>query len=169
MKRTTIRSLAFAGVLLVLLSASSVAGELDERLSFLKPLTGKEWVGGYVGPDAPDIELSLRFDIILDGKSVRYKRDAEAVNFSSVTHFYWDESRGEVRFLSLNNRGIVGEGVVNAENGRIVLHGMSHRKDKTMEFKTTLEIDEEGKLTDTFVPMEGGEWVQGHVQEFVAK
>jgi hypothetical protein len=65
--------------------------------------------------------------------------------------------------------GIVEEGVVTAENGRIVLRGRSQRPDKTTEFKTMLEIDQKGTLRDRFLRMEGGEWVQGHVQEFVSK
>jgi hypothetical protein len=86
-----------------------------------------------------------------------------------LTHFYWNPSRGEVCFISLNSRGIVGEGIVTAEGGRIVLHGNSHRSDEIIEFKTTIEIDPKGTLRDTFLRMENGEWVQGHLQEFVAK
>ena len=103
------------------------------------------------------------------GRAVRYTREVEAVDFSGLTQFYWNPSRGEVCFISLNNRGIVGEGVVKAEDGRIVLRGKSHRPDKTIEFKTMLEVDPNGTLRDTFLRMEGSEWVQGHLQEFVVR
>jgi hypothetical protein len=155
--------------LLVSLSSSLLAAELDEQLQFLQSVIGTEWIGGFVGSEVPDIEISLQFEIILDGKSVRYVRVAEAADFSAVTHFYWNAGRKEVCFLSLNNRGIVGEGVVKSEDGRIVLYGKSHRPDNTTEFKTTLEIDSKGTLRDTFLRMENGKWVQGHVQEFVKK
>jgi hypothetical protein len=140
---------------------------LDEHLQFLEPLIGKEWVGGYVGSESSDIQIVLRFEQVLGGRAVRYVREVEAANFSGMTQFYWNPGRKEVCFISLNNRGIVGEGVVKAEDGRIVLHGKSHRPDKTTEFKTTLEIDSKGTLRDTFLRMEGSEWVQGHLQEFV--
>lgn len=169
MKRTAIRSFVLSAALLVSLSSSSLADEADESLQFLQPLIGKEWIGGYVGADAPDITISLHFESILDGKSVRYVREAEAANFSAVTHFYWNAGRKEVCFLSLNNRGIVAEGVVKNDGGRIVMQGKSYRPNSTTEFKTTLEIDAKGVLRDTFLRMEGEEWVQGHVQEFVAK
>jgi hypothetical protein len=145
------------------------AAELDEHLEFLEPLIGKEWVGGFVGAESPNMQIVLRFEQVLGGRAVRYVREVEAADFSGLTHFYWNPGRGEVCFISLNNRGIVGEGVVNAEDGRIVLLGKSHRPDKTTEFKTTLEIGPKGTLRDTFLRMEGSEWVQGHLQEFVAK
>jgi hypothetical protein len=147
----------------------STAAELDEHLHFLEPLIGKEWVGGFVGLESHDMQILLRFEQILGGRAVRYVREAEAADFSGLTQFYWNPARGEVCFLSLNSRGMVEEGVVSAENGRIVLHGKSHRSDRTIEFKTTLEIDPRGTLRDTFLRLEGSEWVQGHIQEFVAK
>ncbi len=146
----------------------SAAVELDEHLGFLQPLIGTDWVGGYVGPDAPDLEISLRFEPILDGRAVAYAREAEAAEFSALTHFYWSPDRGEVLFLSLNNRGMVEEGIAEFEGGGVVLRGESHRTDGSTEFETTLEIVEGGTLRDTFLRRKNGEWVQGHVQEFVA-
>jgi len=156
--------------LLILLGPvlSSSAAELDEHLEFLKPLIGKEWVGGFVGSESSDIQIVLRFEQVLDGRAVRYVREVEAADFSGLTQFYWNPGRGEVCFISLNNRGIVGEGVVSTVDGKIVLLGKSHRQDKTTEFKTILEIDPKGTLRDTFLRMENSEWVQGHLQEFVA-
>ena len=44
---------------------------------------------------------------------------------------------------------------------------MSYWPDKTTEFQTTLEIDSQGTLRDTFRRMDAGKWVMGHIQEFV--
>jgi hypothetical protein len=145
------------------------AGELDEHLQVLEPLLDKKWVGGFVGAESPDIELVLSFEKILDGRAVKYVREADAVDFSSLTHFFWNPSREEISFFSLNNKGIVGEGVVHVADGGIILIGKSHRPDKTTEFKTILEIDPSGTLSDTFQRMEDGKWVQGHLQEFVVE
>lgn len=153
---------------LLSLSSSSLASGLDEHLRALEPLTGKEWIGGYVGSDSPDIEIVLRFEQILGGRAVRYIREVEAADFSGLTHFYWNPGREEICFISLYNRDIVAEGVVSMENGGIVLRGLSHRPGTTTEFKTILNIDSKGILRDTFLRMEDGKWVQGHIQEFVA-
>jgi hypothetical protein len=169
MRLVAARNVSALLLLFASLSPSSLAAELDEHLQFLGPLIGKEWLGGYVGSESSDIQIALRFEQVLGGSAVRYVREVEAAGFSGLTHFYWNPGRREVCFISLNNRGIVGEGVVNAESGRIVLRGKSYRSDNTIEFKTTLEIDPKGTLTDTFLRKESGEWVQGHLQQFVAK
>lgn len=146
---------------------SSAAAILDKHLQFLEPMLGKEWVGGFVGSESSDIQIVLRFEPILSGRAVKYVREVETAEFSGITHFYWNPGNGDVCFISLNNRGIVGEGVVSQEDGKIVLLGNSYREDQATEFKTILEIDATGTLRDTFLRMENGEWVQGHLQEFV--
>jgi hypothetical protein len=166
--------LIVGGYVIVLLSiifpfSTSQAGELDEHLQFLEPLLNKKWVGGYIGSESPDIEIVLTFEAILDGRVIKYVREADEVGFSNLTHFFWNPGRAEICFISLNNKGIVGEGVVQAMNDKIVLIGKSHRPDTTTEFKTILEIDPSGALRDTFQRMEDGEWVQGHLQQFVIK
>jgi hypothetical protein len=166
--------LIVSGCVIVLLSvlfspSISQTVELDEHLQFLEPLLGKKWAGGYVGSESPDIEIVLSFEKILDGRVVKYIREADAVDFSSLTHFFWNPGREEICFISLNNKGIVGEGIVNVTDGRIVLIGKSHRPDQTTEFKTILEIEPSDTLRDTFQRMEDGKWVQGHIQQFVIK
>ena len=71
-----------------------------------------------------------------------YVRELEAADFSGLTEFSRNPAREEVCFLSLNNKGTVGEGVVTTEDGRVGLLGKSHRPDQTTEFKTILKIDE---------------------------
>ncbi|MBU8869596.1 MAG: hypothetical protein KOO60_01860 [Gemmatimonadales bacterium] len=173
MKEISKRSIIAILALLVSFSSSVFATELDEHLRDLKPLMGAEWVGGYAGEkasaDALELEFVLRFEPILGGKVVLYSREVEAANFSGVTHFFWNPQRSEVCYINLNNRGIVEEGFVESDSGGIVLHGKSYWSDRTVEVKTTLMIDANGTLTDTFMRQENGQWVEGHVQKFVAK
>ena len=154
---------------LLIFSSSVHAAELDEHLRIFQPLLESVWAGGYVGEDAPDLEIVLRFEAILDGMAIRYSRDAEAVDFAAVTHFYWNPDRKEVCFLSLNSRGMVDEGVVESDGDTIVLRGKSIWPDRIVEFKTELHLDEDGTLRDTFTRKENTGWEQGHVQEFVVR
>ena len=140
--------------------------ELDEHLLFLEPLIGTNWTGGYVGEDPPDLQIVLHCESILGGKAVKYSREAAAVDFANETHFYWSPDRDKVLFLSLNNRGIVGKGVVELQGESIVLRGESHGSDGSVEFKTIMSVDATGQLKDTFSRKKNGEWVQGHYQEF---
>jgi hypothetical protein len=155
-------------ILVLAAAAAAAAADLDERLGFLEPLTGAEWTGGYVGEKAPDIDIVLTFEPILDGAALRYVREAPAVGFTSETRFYWLHDPGEVRFVNLNNRGIVGEGVATFEKGAVVLRGVNTWAEESFEFVTTLEIKADGMLRDTFDRKEDGAWVRGHVQEFAA-
>ncbi len=150
------------------LATASSAAELDEHLGFLEPLIGPVWVGGYVGEDAPDLVITMGFEPILDGRAVRCVRQAEGADYSASTRIYWHPGREEVCFVSVDNRGTVAEGIVSAEDGRIVLQGKSHRPDGVTEYETRWEIDVQGTLRDIFLRRQGDEWVQGHVQEFVA-
>lgn len=169
MNRSVIRLTVVAMALSVMIPSSPEAAELDEHLHFLQPLLEMEWAGGYTGEDAPAIAIVLQFEQILDGKAVKYTRTAEAANFTAVTHFFWNPEKEEVLYYSLNNRGIVQDGKAKLEDGNIVLYGRSYWPDRTMESKTTLNIDATGVLTDTFIRKEDGTWVDGHVQKFVAK
>ena len=166
MKPSISRWVTSISLSLAVLSSFSHPAELDDRLAFLEPLIGTEWAGGYVGTDAPDIRICLRFEPVLDGKAVRYLRVAEAVNFSMETYIFWNPSSQEVRFFNLDNRGGVGEGIVELRENRITLHRQDRHSSRNTESKTTFEIDREGTLKDTFVRMQGGDWVLGHHQEF---
>ena len=150
-------------------SSASISAELDDNLRFLEPLIGTNWEGGYSGENAPDLLITLKFEQILEGKVVKYSRVAEAAGFFSETHFYWSPNRGEVLFINLNSRGIVSEGVAASQGGDIVLLGENHWPERSMQFKTVLHIESGGVLKDTFTRKENGDWVPGHVQEFVAK
>ena len=150
-------------------AATQDIDKLDDHLRFLEPLMGHLWEGGFVGGDAPDFTISLRFESVLAGTVVKYTREVVELGYISETHFYWDPGRGEVLFLALNTRGIVGEGVVSMEDGDIVLRGVDQWPDRSIEARTVLRLDGEGVLRDTFSRKEGGEWVPGHIQEFRAK
>ena len=149
--------------------AAQSTAELDEHLRFLEPLIGPVWEGGFVGEEAADLVISLRFEPVLSGRAVKYTRVAAELGYVSETHFYWSPAREEVRFLALNTRGIVGGGAVSVQDGAIVLHGVDQWPEGSVESKTVWQLDEEGVLKDTFTRVEGGTWVQGHVQEFIAR
>jgi len=157
--------LTLASSLILIASIPAFAG-LDDNLRFMTPLIGIDWVGGYRGEDAPDVKITLRFDPILDGRVVRYTREAPNADYSSVTHIFWDPQLEQVRFLSLDNRGIVGEGTVIVDGDEIRFQGEGHQQVREVEFKTVMSLVGSGTLRDVFWRKEKDGWVQGHRQEF---
>lgn len=168
------RALAWTGLLACCLLPALVeaqdVGELDDHLRFLEPLVGQIWEGGFTEGDGAGLVISLRFEPVLSGRAVKYTREAAELGYVGETHFYWSPGREEVLFLALNSRGIVGEGVASMQDGAIVLEGVDHWPDgNTIEYRKLWHFDDEGVLKDTYTRKEDGEWVLGHIQEFIAK
>lgn len=170
MKRDLTWKGSLACCFLPALAGGQDVSELDDHLRFLEPLMTHMWEGGFTEGDGAGLVISLRFEPVLSGRAVKYTRDAPELGYVGETHFYWSPSREEVLFLALNSRGIVGEGVVSMQDGTIVLEGVDcWPEGNSIEYRRLWHIDEAGVLKDTYHRKEDGEWVLGHLQEFIAK
>jgi len=156
---------------LVLLAATFAAraAELEEHLDFLQPFLNTTWVGGYVdSPQDSDIQVTMRWDPILEGKVVRRTIDVPAIPYAAETYFYWDRQEERVAFLTLNTRGITSSGTAAKDGRTVTLRGRIFWPERIMEFRTVVEVLADGKLKDLYYRLENGEWIQGHHQEFSA-
>ena len=142
---------------------------LDGPLAFLEPLVGKEWTGGYTDAESAGIVIDLHFKAKLGGATVQYSRDVKSLDYHAVTNFYYDPQSLEVRFVSADVKRTISIGTVTSEDGKIIILGESRFEGGSYEFKTVLEVYEEGKLRDLFYRKSGDDWVQRHHQEFTAK
>ena len=164
MTHTVLRIAMFA--ILLCVSHSTQAQDLDEHLHIFAPLVGQTWVGGYIDHD---LEIILHFEPMLQGQAVGYRRVVAELNYSAETRFYWDPRSATIAFHGLNSRGMVENGTVAREDTKVILRGVTQWPDHDVEFKTILEILPDGRLRDTFLRRENGAWVPGHVQEFVVQ
>jgi hypothetical protein len=153
----------------ILATSPAHAGFLDHHLSILKPLIDRDWVGHYVGSADSNLTHMIHWEMILDGKAVKKTKSVPDADFVGETFFYWDESKGAVAFLSLNNRGRVSWGVLGESLGRVVEHGIHVVKGDTTEYKISFEVLPDGRLRDVFERMVDGSWRQGHVIEYEAQ
>jgi len=158
----------FLAALLLALAAGAGA-DLVEELAPFEPLLGRQWTGGYLGEDPPDLEITLRFEEALDGRALRYLREAPGVDFRAETWIYPTPGGGPLRFHSLDNRGGLREGTVELSGGGIRLLGSSPAEGGERRFRSTLRLDPGGALDDIFERREGDRWVRGHLQRFVAR
>ncbi|MCK5573264.1 MAG: hypothetical protein KAJ12_10910, partial [Bacteroidetes bacterium] len=73
-------SLAGWFVLVLILTSQSHSQQVDEHLTALEPLLGKEWVGRL-----DDIELTKSWVPILNGKGIRETTIAPALDYTDET------------------------------------------------------------------------------------
>lgn len=161
--------LACAVACALLFSAPARAGLLDNRLAILQPLIDREWVGHYVGSADSSLTHKVHWETILDGKAVKKTKSVPDADFEGHTFFFWDESKGAVAFLSLNNRGRVSWGVLGESQGRVVEHGIHVAEGDTTEYKLSFEVLPDGRLRDVFERMVDGAWREGHIIEYRAQ
>ena len=134
-----------------------------DPLAFLKPITGKVWLGHYADSETEHFNHLMKWAPILEGKAIRAEKMVPELDFFMETLFFWDPSAKEVRYMSLTNRGQLSEGAVSQEDGAIVLLGKSHEASGNREYKMTMKILKNGSLEDRFFLKRDGQWHQGHL------
>ena len=111
------------------------------------------------------IELPRRWDVIWEGKVVKYVSNVKELNNFSEGYFYWDPEKKEIALFIINSRSIITQGHVQKEDGKILMYGHVKFPDRTLEFRNTFEMTDDGKLIDRWFRFEDGEWKAGHVVE----
>jgi hypothetical protein len=171
---------AFAYIFLILaaasvLSQSGVAPEklaprLDERLSILKPFIGKTW-GGSIPNDSRMGEITLKWDVLLNGYAVRLKRNILNSDHWLKTTYYWDESSGKIAYLALSNNGFVIKGYIAGQEAGFISEGDQRGPDVNRKVRRIYRLDKDGKLyeDDLFRNSDAEEWRRIHVSVFISK
>jgi hypothetical protein len=161
------KSLFLVLVLILAVFTNAAIGQiLDKNLEILEPLVNKNWVGYLKALDSEKmIELPRRWDVIWDGKAIKFSSYVEDLNNFSEGYLYWDPGKKEIAVFRINNKGTITHGHVKKEEGKILMYGQITFSDRTMEFRNTFEITDDGKLIDRWFRFEEGEWKAGHVVE----
>lgn len=91
-----------------------------------EPLTGKAWQGHYVGSEDSIYLHQIRWEYQLDSMVVVETKEVPELNFKMITHYYFDPEKKTMRFLSLLNKNMFSQGLVEISNGKIILEGKNH-------------------------------------------
>jgi hypothetical protein len=145
------------------------APRLDEKLSIFRPFIGTNWVGS---PDYARMgEITLKWEIILNGYAVRLKRNILNSDHWLETTYYWDESSGKIAYLAISNNGVVTKGYVAGQEGGFVSEGDQRGPEVNRKARRTYKLDKGGKLyeDDLFRNSDAEEWQRTHVSVFVSK
>ncbi len=157
----------FLIVLFLMVITNPVFGQaLDKNLEILEPLVNKNWVGYLKALDSDKmIELPRRWDVIWDGKAVKFSSYVQELSNFSEGYLYWDPEKKEIATFRINNKGTITKGHVKKEDGKILMYGYIMFSDRTLEFRNTFEITDDGRLIDRWFRFEDGEWKAGHIVE----
>ncbi len=153
-------------VLSVMSAARASAEELREELTFFAPLVGTTWVGHYSNAEVAHFVHAVRWEPVLSGRAVRATKRVEELDFSMETLCYWDAGSGQVRFLSLTNRGQLLRGSASWSDGLVELTGEQIADTGATPFMQTYRVLTNGELEDRFYLKGQGEWVEQHLIEY---
>lgn len=146
------------------------AQSLCKELKIFEPLINKEWNGELKSPDGTaSWKTTHIFTLLWDGTIIKFTGRTPDRNSNSEGYIYWDRGVQKIAVLIVHNKGIYQRGLVEAENGKIIIKGTISFPERTFDFKNTLEITADGKLIDRWFQNAFGDWRPGHVIEFKTK
>lgn len=162
-----IKTFIFSALLFLAAHTNPVFGQtLHKNLEILEPLVNKNWVGYIKALDSDRmIELPRRWDVIWDGSAVKFSSYVEELNNFSEGYLFWDPEKKEIAVFRINNKGTITKGHVKKEDGKILMYGHIIFSDRSLEFRNTFEITDDGRLIDRWFRFEDGEWKAGHTVE----
>jgi len=144
------------------------APRLDDRLSILKPFIGPTWLGS-IPSDSRMGEITLRWEVLLNGFAVRLSRHVLKFDHWLETIYFWDESSQKIAYLALSNNGVVIKGFAVVQGDQLVSEGDQRGPDVNRRVRRIYKLDKDGKLyeDDQFRNSDADEWRRTHVSVFV--
>ena len=146
------------------------AQDLNENLTFFKPLLNKTWKGHFQNPVVEEITHICKWDIIKSGYAVRLNKSVpEVKGFEMEITYYYDAMDKEVKFLTITNNGHLSRGTVTNEGNRIITIGWQMGPNGVKKVKQTFEVGEDGNLHDYFGSAEADENFRGHYIKYTVE
>ena len=165
MNNLKIRSLVIIAIFSFFNGADIYCQKLSP-LAIFDDFVNKGWTGHYMNSEDSNIVHQIKWERMLGSTVIKEIKCAPDVDFEMLTYFYWDNANNQIEFLSLDNKGNSGKGVVSVENNLLIYQGRYIYKNGESVFKKTFEINCKGILVDHFYLQRGGKWVQRHHIEY---
>ena len=146
------------------------APKLSEKLPIFKPFIGPTWVGS-IPNDSRMGEITLKWEIVLNGFAVRLKRNILSSDHWLETTYYWDEASGKIAYLAISNNGFVSKGFVAGQGEELISEGEQRGPGVNRKVRRIYRLEKDDKLSedDQFRNSDTDEWRRTHVSVFVAK
>ena len=146
------------------------ARKLSDKLSVLKPFIGPTWTGS-IPSDSRMGEITLKWEVLLNGFAVRLSRHALKFDHWLETTYFWDESSQKIAYLALSNNGVVIKGYVAGQGAELISEGDQRGPQVNRKVRRIYRLEKDGKLyeDDLFRNSDADEWRRTHISIFVAK
>jgi hypothetical protein len=144
--------------------------KLSDKLSVFEPYLGPTWAGS-IPDDSRMGEITLKWDVLLNGFAVRLRRNVLKFDHWLETTCYWDVAAEKIAFLALSNNGVVLKGFAFRQGDGLVFEGDQHGPDIDRKSRRIYKMDKDGTLyeDDQFRTPDAAEWRRTHVSVFVAR
>lgn len=162
------RSVKFVFWVLNMIIPLLLAGQ--NELSIFQKFTGKEWIGHYQNSPDSLIIHKLKWEFDLNNMVVLETKSVPELNFTMLTYYYQDFAPGQIAFISFMNKAMIRKGVLKVTSrGELELNGKTFLKSDSLQFRSTLNILENGQLADRFYRSQGKQWIPGHFIVYTAE
>jgi hypothetical protein len=153
--------------LFLLFNFSAFCQQMSDGLKFLEPLTGKSWVADSKAPDGrSSTKVNRRYYSLWNGVAVGFEAANAELKYFEEGYFYLDDETNKVMFFSVSSRGGAMKGEVSEEDGKIAINGKTTIRNKTFDYKNTIEFFSDDKMIDRWFQNASGSWKPGHIIEF---
>jgi len=142
---------------------------LIEQLLPFKPLLGKTWRGNIQEPgsQSPMIDVS-HWERALNGQAIRILHAVNNGEYGGETIIVWDPQKKGLVFFYFTTAGFFTQGAMTVENGQFISHEyVTGNQNGITEVKASGEILPGGKMRSTAKFLKNGQWVDGHVIDYL--
>jgi hypothetical protein len=142
---------------------------LIEQLLPFKPLLGKTWKGNIQEPGSQSTMIDVsHWERALNGRAIRVLHSINNGELGGETIIVWDPQKKGLVFFSFTTAGFFTQGTITAENNQFIGHEyVTGDQSGITEVKAIGDILPGGKLRSTAKYFKNGQWVDGHVIDYV--
>lgn len=163
--KNSLSKLIFSCLLFLLFTTNNCYAQ-SSSLQIFEQFMDKNWTGHYMNSEDSGLVHSISWEYILNEKGVKETKSVPEVGFKMETYYYFDWEKNQVSFISLINKDMNSKGKVIIEGSRIILEGENFFDGGSNTFRKIFEIQENGKIVDSFFRRKGDAWIMGHRIEY---
>lgn len=139
--------------------------DLNEHLSFFKPLCGKTYRGEFAQstPEKPQVDI-MRVERAMNGQAVRIVHSVNDGAYGGESILMWDKETKKLRFWYFTTAGFFTTGTMETrDNQWTTVEKVTGNAGGVTEVRSTSIVEKDGRMTRKSEMFREGKWTPGHV------